>query len=110
MEALGRAIARGTNAFMFENLHPQVLERYGVQQCRNYTRNTSSPGLSLEYQSSTGPEPWDWTLDERTTTIPDAWTVTVRWRDPQTDELRDVHIAAADGTWRWFTDCGDPLT
>ena len=59
--------------------------------------------------SDTGPAEWDWELDGVTTPIPDAHTVTVNWRDPNVDEQREVHIAPAEGTWRWFTDCGDPI-
>ena len=88
-----------------------MLDRYGDEQCRTYTRNTRSVGLNLDYVSAIGPEPWEWVLDDRTTVIPDAWTVTIHWQDPQAnvDEQRDVHIAPAGGSWRWFTDCGDPL-
>jgi hypothetical protein len=110
MQDLGRAISRGTNGFLFDNLHPEVVARYGEPACRRYTNATSLPGLKLTYLGSTGPAPWDWILDERTTTIPDAWAVTVTWSQPGLEEEREVHIAPADGTWRWFTDCGDPLT
>jgi hypothetical protein len=107
---LSDAIASGTNQFLFRNLHPEVLVRYGEQQCRTYTASTQIPGLEIEYVSDSGPAPWDWTLDEVTTTIADTQTVTVNWHDPSVDETRDVHIAPSEGTWRWFTDCGDPLT
>jgi hypothetical protein len=107
---LSAAIAAGTNNFLFTNLHPEVLVRYGQRQCRAYTRATELPGLEIEYLSDTGPAPWDWTLDDVTTTIPDAQTVTVNWHDPSVDEMREVHIAPSEGTWRWFTDCGDPVT
>lgn len=110
MDELGEAIANGTDELLFTSLHPAVLERYGNQACRRYTRSTQLQGLDLEYVSANGPEPWDWVLDDRTTTIPDGWTVTVNWHDPNVDEAREVHIAPSDGTWRWFTDCGDPLT
>jgi hypothetical protein len=71
-----------------------------------------SPWLrrTLDYVSATGPAPWDWELDERSTLIPDAWTVSVGWSQPGVEERREVHFAPADATWRWFTDCGDHLT
>lgn len=109
MEALGQAISQGTNEFLFTNLHPAVMDRYGEQACRRYTRTTRLQGLSIEYVSANGPEPWDWELDNRTTQIGDAWTVSIMWREPGLEEPRDVHIAPSDATWRWFTDCGDPL-
>jgi hypothetical protein len=110
IEELGAAIAGGRGRFMLQNLHPAVIERYGEQACQNYTAVSSIPGLQLDYINSEGPEPWDWVLDDVTTNIPDAWTVTVRWRQPpDTDEARDVHIAPAEAAWRWFTDCGEPL-
>jgi hypothetical protein len=109
IEGLGAAIADGRGRVMFDNLHPEVLARYGQQACQSYTAGSSIPGLVLTYIDSSGPAPWDWVLDDLTTNIPDAWNVTVRWQQPGTDENREVHIAPADGTWRWFTDCGEPL-
>lgn len=109
IEELGAAIAAGRDRFLFDNLHPAVIERYGEQACRDYTSTTRSQGLSIEYVSANGPEAWDWVLDDRTTQIPDAWTVSVIWREPGLEEAREVHIAPSEASWRWFTDCGDPL-
>lgn len=109
VEDLGAAIAAGRSRFLFNNLHPAVLERYGEQACRQYTSTARITGLSLEYIGSNGPEAWDWVLDAVTTPIPDAWTVTLVWRQPGLEEQREIHIAPTGATWRWFTDCGDPL-
>jgi hypothetical protein len=106
---LGRAIDRGSGRFLLAHLHPAVIDRYGARACRLYTSTTRLDGLSLEHLGSDGPAAWDWVLDELTTAIPDAWTVTVVWRQPDLEEQREIHIAPADGTWRWFTDCGDPV-
>jgi len=110
MTDLADALRQGKGNFLFSNLHPAVLDRYGEQACRRFTASATVDGLHMEYIGSDGPGPWDWVLDDLTTTIEDAWSVTVVWRQPGAEEQRDVRIAPADGSWRWFTDCGDPLT
>jgi hypothetical protein len=106
---LAAAISDGQNPYLVARLHPATIDRYGLAQCRAYIRDTiSGSPITWEVQSSAGPAPWDYVTDDLTTTIPDAWAVTVR--QPGADpEIRDLHFAPFEGTWRWFTDCGEPL-
>ncbi len=106
---LGAALRRGRDQFLLDHLHPVVLDRYGEASCRRFTATAGVNGLNLEYLGSNGPEPWDWELDGLTTRIDDGWTVVTVWRQPGLEEQRELHLAPSDGTWRWFTDCGDPL-
>lgn len=103
---LSAALAERDRAYLNTRLHPAVIERYGEQPCRRYLREVGGP-LTRVILGSEGPAPWDYITDELTTTIPDAWTVSIR--QPGPDPLRELHFAPADGTWRWFTDCGDPI-
>ena len=50
---------------------------------------------------------WSYETDDVATTIDDASSVSIRQAgaDP---EFRELHFAKFDGTWRWFTDCGNP--
>jgi hypothetical protein len=107
---LGDALDHGRGGFLFDHLHPAVIERYGAAACRSFTATARVDGLSLTYVDSSGPAPWDWELDGLSTTIEDGWIVTVVWQQPGTNEQRDLHVAPHDGAWRWFTDCGDPLS
>jgi hypothetical protein len=106
---LSAAIRDGQNQYLIDRLHPATVDRYGLAQCRVYIRDTvSGSDVTWEVQASTGPTPWDYVTDDLTTTIPDAWAVTVRQPGAE-PEIRDLHFAPFDGTWRWFTDCGEPL-
>ncbi len=107
---LGNALRRGRAAFLLARLHPAVIDRYGEAACRRFTSTALVDGLSLEYIGADGPAAYEWQLDGLSTTIDDGWTVTVNWSQPGTNEQRDLHLAPSDGTWRWFTDCGDPLS
>jgi hypothetical protein len=100
------AFQTGDTTYLFERLHPLNLERYGERQCRRYVNDLPpDPDASWTVLSSTGPAPWDWVTDDLTTTVQDAWTVTIEEPD---ERQREVHFAPFEGMWRWFTDCGDP--
>jgi hypothetical protein len=104
---LAAALNDRDGTYLLSHLHPAVIARYGQTQCVDHIA-TLTGGASWQVQESSGPVGWDYVSDELTTTVPDAWSVTVRQLngDP---ELRELHFAPADGTWRWFTDCGDPV-
>lgn len=105
---LAAAINAGDVDYLTERLHPAVIERYGARQCRRFVRTTlAGDEVDWEVLGSSGPAPWPYASDERETVIEDAWAVTVRQpgADPETSER---HFTPADGTWRWFTDCGVP--
>lgn len=101
------AFQTGGTQYLYERLHPLVLERYGARQCRRYVNEELPPDPSASWTvlSSTGPAPWDWETDDLTTKVDDTWTVTIRI--PEEGE-REVHFTPFEGTWRWFVDCGDP--
>jgi hypothetical protein len=101
------AAIRGSDAeYLFNHLHPATIERYGEGTCRAHLADFGGD-VDWEILGSSGPEAWSYETDGLATNIPDAWTVNVR--QPGADpELRELHFAQADETWRWFTDCGDP--
>jgi hypothetical protein len=100
------AFQTGDTTFMFLHLHPVVFDRYGEGQCRAHVDGfTADPSAMWTVISSTGPSPWDWVTDNRTTTVPDTWAVTV---DEPSAGNRDLHFAEFDGEWKWFLDCGNP--
>jgi hypothetical protein len=100
------AFQTGDTPYLFERLHPFVLERYGERQCRRHVNGfAADPSADWAVLSSSGPAPWDWVTDELTTTVSDTTTVMVHI--PGTGD-RELHFAPSEGTWRWFLDCGDP--
>ena len=76
--------------------------------CRRYIRqDVSGDAITWDVHGATGPAAWDYVTDGLTTTIDDAWTVPVTQAEATPPE-RELHFAPVDGTWRWFTDCGNP--
>lgn len=105
MADLAAAVEAGDERYLFERLHPAVIERYGERRCRSYTNGIHHP---LDWEIlATSTAPWDYETDGLSTTIADATIVSVRQADADPPE-RDLHFATSDGSWRWFTDCGDP--
>ena len=104
---LAAAIRAGDTTYLNARLHPQTLDRYGQRACRRQVREVAGSDVQYDVQGASGPASWSYETDGLATTIEDTWTVLVR--QPGADpELRDLHFAPVDGTWRWFTDCGDP--
>ena len=104
---LAAAIRAGDTTYLNARLHPQTLDRYGQRACRRQVREVAGSDVQYDVQGSSGSAPWSYETDGLATTIEDTWTVLVR--QPGADpELRDLHFAPVDGTWRWFTDCGSP--
>ncbi len=92
---------------MFERLHPAVIDRYGAATCHEYVDAIAGHVKQWTVDDVIGPAAWIYTTDGRDTLIAAAWTVSVN--EPAADPVaHDLHVAAVDGTWRWFTDCGEP--
>lgn len=106
---LAAALRDGDTAYLIARLHPATTDRYGEQRCTSYVQGLPKAAPKWEVLSSTGPAPWSYVTETPgiETVIPDAWTVSVR-QPGANPELRDLHFAPSDGTWRWFTDCGTP--
>jgi len=105
---LAAAVRGGDDDYLVAHLHPATTDRYGLQMCRRYIRqDVSGDDLNWEVHGATGPAAWDYITDGLTESIPDAWTVSVIQAGATPPE-RELHFARADGTWRWFTDCGNP--
>jgi hypothetical protein len=109
LDEFAAAIERGRDRYLLDHLHPAVIERFGTPACRAHiAANVSGRSSRWEFIGSSGPAPWPYASDDLETIIPDAWTVSIREPDADPEE-RDLHFAYVDGTWRWFTDCGDPV-
>jgi hypothetical protein len=103
---LAAAIRGGDDDFVVAHFHPATIDRYGMQTCRRYVRRVvSGDDINWDVHGASGPDSWEYVTDGLTTTIPDAWTISVT-QAGATPPDREVHFAPVDGTWRWFTDCG----
>jgi len=91
-------------------LHPAVIDLYGAEACQAYLEEVVQNVIQVKVLSSSGPEIWQWEIDERTTPIDNAFTVNANVIVGDATNQRDLHIADDEnGLLKWFTDCGDPL-
>lgn len=105
-DALLAAFQAGDTPYLLDRMHPLVFERYGERQCRSHVNGfAADPSASWTVESSSGPTPWEWETDGLTNTVSDNWTVAIRIPE---EGPREIHFAPFEGTWRWFTDCGEP--
>jgi hypothetical protein len=109
LSALGAALASADADLLVARLHPEVIARYGEEQCRPYVVAIQDPTAAFEVLSVSDPEPYLWVTDGLETEIPDTLSVDViRTIDGQGTSVT-VHITEVDGQYTWFSDCGDPV-
>jgi hypothetical protein len=106
--ALGRALQNHDSAFLRARLHPAVIERYGSAACDAYAAGPRTP-IEFTVQSATAPVVYSWSTDGLTRDVPGTNSVDVTSVAEGQAQPATIHVAYVDGTWRWFTDCGDPL-
>lgn len=102
---------RGDAEFLFDRLHPAVLDLYGEAQCLTYLSSLDAPD-AIEVVEVYRPEAWFYgTRDDRQVLIEDAVRVDLVERIGDEEVELEAHLAPGDdGTFRWFTDCGDPIS
>ncbi len=109
LDQFAPAVRAGDEAFLYDRLHPAVIERYGEATCRAYAAVFEDAAFELTPIDAAPPAPWDYVSDERTTTIADAWAVLASTVVDGAPVERDFHFAPIGPTIRWFTDCGEPV-
>ncbi|MFQ5947547.1 MAG: hypothetical protein ACE5KX_01630 [Acidimicrobiia bacterium] len=95
--------------FMFERLHPAVVDRYGPAACRAYLDGLKAPeSFDLQVLGVGPPVPWAYATDRQSDTIDDAMTVRLlQSLDEESSEI-EAHVVVREGLISWFTDCGEP--
>jgi hypothetical protein len=104
---LNQAITDGDTELLLARLHPAVIARYGAEVCRGHVSRFTSQFTVLG--EATTPADYSYTTEGQTTVVPDTIALPVRVSgpgSPPSDAL--MHIADADGTLRFFTDCTPP--
>lgn len=100
---------KGDRSFAIARLGDATLERYGAAQCEAYVTELDDDTFDVTVREVREPEPWDYTTDELTTTIPDAIPVEVERVARGETIIQELHLTrAVDGALRWYSDCGDP--
>ena len=110
IQAFVPALQFNDAAFLLDRLHPAVLELYGAETCQStLAQRKIDPTYDIEVLSSSGPGPWAWEVDGRTTPIAEVYTIDAIQTREGEKKARPMHLGQVDGRFRWFTDCGDPL-
>ena len=110
LASLATAIQESDDAFLLQKLHPEVLDRYGEENCTAHVAAIHDPTRSYALRSASGPEPWAYDSDGQSVTIRDALTLDVAGIVDGEKVRLQLHVApGADGDPAWFTDCGAPL-
>lgn len=106
---LAAAIREGDAAFLFDRLNPAVIDLYGPSQCHRYVRGIQDPTREFDVRSVSGPGPYDYAVDGRSTAIPEAFTLDAGITADGRTSRSEIHVALVEDQQTWFTDCGDPL-
>lgn len=104
------ALRNNDTAFLFQHLHPAVLNLYGAAQCQSYVNQRPvDPTYNIVVLDAQGPASWAWLASGITTQVQDVYTldaiVTVQGQTAK----RQVHFGLVGDTVYWFTECGNPL-
>jgi hypothetical protein len=102
------AIRTGDQRFLFERLHPAVVQFYGERACRVYLRDFIVPNSAFVYRSAGEPSEFTWVADGMATLVPDVVNVDVTAVSEGGEIDRVIHLGIVEGDLRWFADCGDP--
>jgi hypothetical protein len=95
--------------FLYDRLHPVVIERYGAEACQSYLQTILDPGFDIGVEGVGDLGPWIYEMDDRSTQIEDVFPVDVVLTSRGETKSFEVHLALMGGKLYWFTDCGEPL-
>ena len=109
LPAFSAAIRTGDERFLFDRLHPAVVEFYGVRACRVYLRDFVVPDSEFVYRSAAEPSEFTWVADGTATLVQDVVNVDVTAVSEEGEIDRVIHLGLVEGSLRWFADCGDPV-
>jgi len=109
LDALATAFATGDGEFAFSRLHPQVIARYGEDQCRARMTEISDPTAAFEVVAVSEPADYTWVTDSLSSVAQNTLSVDVIRTAGGTQVSVTVHITEIDGQFHWFTDCGNPV-
>ncbi len=104
-----KALRERDVAFLFDRLHPAVVERYGAQQCHDETRRLVDPTAALQVVGVDPPRTYNWVTDGRARPLPDTYVFHVRGTRFGEPAIRQYHLPLVDGRYRILADCGNPL-
>jgi hypothetical protein len=109
LPVLSAAIRTGDEGFLFDRLHPVVVDVYGERACRVYLRDFVVPNSEFRFRSAAEPTEFTWIADGMATLVQDVVNVDVTAVSEEGEIDRVIHLGLVEGSLRWFADCGDPV-
>ncbi len=103
------AVQTADAVWLLEQLHPAVIDLYGLEQCAEDLRGIIPRVVEILPTAVDGPETWVMEFDDTPMQIPDTYEVAVVYHEGATQTPAVVHFGDRFGRLHWFTDCGDPL-
>jgi hypothetical protein len=108
--ALLQAIADRDSEFLLARLAEATYDRYGTDQCERFFSNLEDPTESFEVRAGGAPRPFEYVTDGVSRTIEEAVPVEIARVINGETIIQEQHVTrAADGTFRFYSDCGKPI-
>ena len=94
---------------LLEMLHSAIIDLYGVSTCQEYLGSAVENIIQIELLQILSSEPWTWEIDVHSTLIEDAFSIQVSVTGGDQKAGQTMYLGfEQDGSFSWFTDCGDP--
>lgn len=103
------AFRAGDGDFLFERLHPLVLQRYGEQRCITFTDQLQVDDFAVDILRVRTAKTFVYTTDGESDSLSSALPIRIRLTSGGRTSTQTAHVAYAGDELHWFTDCGDPL-
>jgi hypothetical protein len=107
--SFNRAQANENVRFLLARLHPEVFERYGRPQCREYLGAVAGTVRDVEILRASEPGQAEYATDGESVVIDDAHTLRISLIANGEQTRGRMTLAQVGTELRWFTDCGDPV-
>jgi hypothetical protein len=105
---LNQAHDEGDSDYLFDHLHPAVIDRYGAAQCQLYLDQVAGSISNLEASSAQYPFEFNYATDGLERLIPDSVRIEITYVAQGQELSGAMHVIISDDEGRWFTDCGKP--
>jgi len=105
LDKLATALREGDTKFLVQRLHPQVIKRYGKDDCRTYVAGLQDATAAFVVLEVGAPESFDYASAGKTAAVAKTRPVTVLRTRQGTTSPSIVHITQVAGRYRWFAAC-----
>lgn len=107
-EGFNQAFQQQDTTFLYERLHPAVLEQFGPELCHSYLDSVIANQVEANLIGVTDFGNWDWQVGDETIQIPNTYTASVEMMLPDGSYNSQLtHLALNPETQQvnWFTYC-----